>query len=139
MEVAPQYQMDPAALGMLYVRSSTGQLAPLYSLATLQKGLGPLSVNHLGQITSVTLSFNLKPGTPLGDAVAAVEKEARALPATITTGFQGTAQVYQASTKGLAALLSLAMVGIYIVLGILYKLHSSSLYYRSSGCEASAR
>jgi HAE1 family hydrophobic/amphiphilic exporter-1 len=121
MEVAPQYQMDPAALGMLYVRSSTGQLAPLYSLATLQKGLGPLSVNHLGQITSVTLSFNLKPGTPLGDAVAAVEKEARALPATITTGFQGTAQVYQASTKGLAALLILAIVVIYIVLGILYE------------------
>jgi HAE1 family hydrophobic/amphiphilic exporter-1 len=121
MEVAPQYQMDPAALGMLYVRSNTGQLAPLYSLATLQKGLGPLSVNHLGQITAVTLSFNLKPGTPLGDAVAAVEKEARALPATITTGFQGTAQVYQASTKGLAALLILAIVVIYIVLGILYE------------------
>jgi len=121
MEVAPQYQMDPAALGMLYVRSNTGQLAPLYSLATLKKGLGPLSVNHLGQITAVTISFNLKPGTPLGDAVAAVEKEARALPATITTGFQGTAQVYQASTKGLAALLILAIVVIYIVLGILYE------------------
>ena len=98
-----------------------GQLAPLSSLATLQKGLGPLSVNHLGQITAVTISFNLKPGTPLGDAVTAVEKEARALPATITTGFQGTAQVYQASTKGLAALLILAIVVIYIVLGILYE------------------
>ena len=121
MEVAPQYQMDPSALGMLYVRSNTGQLAPLSSLATLQKGLGPLSVNHLGQITAVTLSFNLKPGTPLGDAVSAVVKEARALPASITTGFQGTAQVYQASTKGLAALLVLAIVVIYIVLGILYE------------------
>jgi HAE1 family hydrophobic/amphiphilic exporter-1 len=87
----------------------------------MKKELGPLSVNHLGQITSVTISFNLKPGTPLGDAVTAVEKEARTLPAVITTGFQGTAQVYQASTKGLALLLLLAIVVIYIVLGILYE------------------
>jgi HAE1 family hydrophobic/amphiphilic exporter-1 len=121
MELAPQYQMDPSALGMLYVRSSTGQLSPLSSLATMNKGLGPLSVNHLGQITAVTVSFNLKPGIPLGDAVAAIEKEAQALPASITTGFQGTAQVYQASTKGLALLLVLAIVVIYIVLGMLYE------------------
>ena len=121
MELAPQYQMDPSALGMLYVRSSTGQLSPLSSLATMNTGLGPLSVNHLGQITAVTVSFNLKPGIPLGDAVAAIEKEARALPASITTGFQGTAQVYQASTKGLALLLVLAIVVIYIVLGMLYE------------------
>ena len=121
MELEPQYQMDPSALGMLYVRANTGQLAPLSSLAVLQKGLGPLSVNHQGQITAVTISFNLKPGAPLGDAVAAVEKEAKALPASITTGFQGTAQVYQASTKGLALLLILAIVVIYIVLGILYE------------------
>jgi HAE1 family hydrophobic/amphiphilic exporter-1 len=106
---------------MLYVRAGTGQLVPLSSLATLKKGLGPLSVNHQGQITAVTISFNLKPNAPLGDAVAAVEKEARALPASITTGFQGTAQVYQASTKGLALLLILAIVVIYIVLGILYE------------------
>ncbi len=121
MELEPQYQMDPSALGMLYIRSNTGQLVPLSSLATLKKGLGPLSVNHLGQITAVTISFNLKPGTPLGDAVTAIEKEAKSLPASITTGFQGTAQVYQASTKGLAILLILAIVVIYIVLGILYE------------------
>ena len=121
MELDPRYQMDPSALGMLYVRSNTGQLAPLSSLASLKKGLGPLSVNHLGQITAVTISFNLKPGTPLGDAVSEIEKEAKTLPASITTGFQGTAQVYQASTKGLAALLILAIVVIYIVLGILYE------------------
>ncbi|MFZ3122525.1 MAG: efflux RND transporter permease subunit [Thermodesulfovibrionales bacterium] len=121
MELEPQYQMDPSALSMLYVRANTGHLVPLYSLATLKKGLGPLSVNHLGQITAVTISFNLKPGTPLGDAVTAVEKEAKNLPAAITTGFQGTAQVYQASTKGLAMLLLLAIVVIYIVLGILYE------------------
>jgi HAE1 family hydrophobic/amphiphilic exporter-1 len=121
MELEPQYRLDPSALGMLYVRSNTGQLVPLSSLAKLENGLGPLSVNHLGQITAVTISFNLKPGVPLGDAVAAVEKEARALPATITTGFQGTAQVYKASTKGLGLLLLLAIVVIYIVLGILYE------------------
>ncbi|MBI5195512.1 MAG: efflux RND transporter permease subunit [Nitrospirae bacterium] len=121
MELEPQYQMDPSALGMLYVRSNTGQLVPLSSLTVMNKGLGLLSVNHLGQITSVTISFNLKPGTPLGDAVTAIEKEAKSLPSSITTGFQGTAQVYQASTKGLTMLLILAIVVIYIVLGILYE------------------
>jgi len=121
MELQPQYQLDAAALGLLYVRSNTNQLVPLASLGTLKPGLGPLSVNHLGQITAVTLSFNLKPGVPLGDAVTAIEKEARALPAGITTGFQGTAQVYKASTKGLAVLLLLSIVVIYLVLGILYE------------------
>ncbi|MBI5099102.1 MAG: efflux RND transporter permease subunit [Nitrospirae bacterium] len=121
MELEPQFQMDPSALGMLYVRANTGQLVPLSSLAKITRGLGPLSVNHLGQITAVTISFNLKPGTPLGDAVKAIEKEAKSMPASITTGFQGTAQVYQASTKGLAMLLILAIVVIYIVLGILYE------------------
>jgi HAE1 family hydrophobic/amphiphilic exporter-1 len=121
LNLRPEYQLDPNALGMLYVRSNTGQLVPLSSLATLTKGLGPLTVNHLGQITAVTVSFNLKPGIPLGDAVSAIEKEAKVLPAAITTGFQGTAQVYKASTKGLALLLILAVVVIYIVLGILYE------------------
>jgi len=121
MELDPLYQLDPSALGLLYVRGNTDQLVPLFSLASLNKGLGPLSVNHLGQINAVTISFNLKPGTPLGDAVAAIGKEAKALPASITTGFQGTAQVYQESTKGLAVLLIMAIVVIYIVLGILYE------------------
>lgn len=121
MELEPQYQMDPSALSLLYVRSDSGRLVPVSSLARITKGLGPLSVNHLGQITSVTISFNLKPGIPLGDAVAAIEKEAKTLPGSITTGFQGTAQVYKASTRGLAILLILAIVVIYIVLGILYE------------------
>jgi len=121
MELEPRYQLDPAALGLLYVRSNSGQLVPLASLGTLRNNLGPLSVNHLGQITSVTVSFNLKPDVPLGDAVAVVEKEAKSLPSTITTGFQGTAQVYQASTKGLALLLIIAILVIYIVLGVLYE------------------
>ena len=121
MELQPRYQADPSALGMLYVRANTGHLVPLSSLASVQQGLGPLSVNHLGQITAVTISFNLKPGVPLGDAVAVIQKESKSLPASVTTGFQGTAQVYQASTKGLAMLLILAIVVIYIVLGMLYE------------------
>jgi HAE1 family hydrophobic/amphiphilic exporter-1 len=121
MELEPRYQLDPTSLGLLYVRSSTGHLVPLSSLGTLKNDLGPLSVNHLGQITAVTISFNLKPDVPLGDAVAAVEKEAKSLPGAITTGFQGTAQVYQASTKGLALLLIIAILVIYIVLGVLYE------------------
>ncbi|BCS53179.1 efflux RND transporter permease subunit [Geobacter sp. SVR] len=121
MELERQYQLDPTALGLLYVRSSANQLVPLSSLGTLRNTLGPLSVNHLGQITSVTISFNLKPDVPLGNAVSAIEKEAKNLPASITTGFQGTAQVYQASTKGLALLLVIAILVIYIVLGILYE------------------
>ena len=121
MELAPEFQADPAALDLLYIRSSEDTLVPLSSLVTVTRGLGPLSVNHLGQITAVTISFNLKPEVPLGSAVAAIEAEARTLPPSITTGFQGTAQVYKASTKGLALLLILAIVVIYIVLGILYE------------------
>jgi HAE1 family hydrophobic/amphiphilic exporter-1 len=121
MELEPQYQLDPGSLGLLYVRSTTGNLVPLATLGTLKNSLGPLSVNHLGQITAVTISFNLKPNVPLGDAVASIEKEAKNLPGSITTGFQGTAQVYQASTKGLALLLVIAILVIYIVLGVLYE------------------
>jgi len=122
LEVEPQYQLDPAALSLLYVRSGTGQLVPLSQLGSFRPTLGPLSVNHLGQINAVTISFNIKPGVPLGDAVSAVEKQAaKTLPVKITTAFQGTAQAFQQSTKGLTILLILAIVVIYIVLGILYE------------------
>jgi len=122
VELEPQYQLDPSALSMLYIRSSTGQLVPLNAVANLNRGLGPLSVNHLGQLPSVTLSFSLKPGVSLGDAVAAVDKAAKTtLPATISTSFQGTAQAFQASLKGMGLLLIMAIVVIYIVLGILYE------------------
>ncbi len=121
MELAPEYQAEPAVLDLLYVRSARGPLVPLTSLVSVSRSLGPLSVNHLGQITAVTISFNLRPEVPLGEAVAAIDREARRLPASISTGFQGAARVYQASTKGLALLLVLAIVVIYIVLGILYE------------------
>jgi len=122
MEVEPAYQMDPAALAQLYIRSNTGQLVPLSMLGKLTPTLGPLSVNHIGQINSVTISFNIKPEAPLGDAIKAVEQlAAKTLPVKVTTAFQGTAQAFQQSTKGLAILLLLAIVVIYIVLGILYE------------------
>ena len=121
MELESQYQTEPAALELLSVRADGGQLVPLKSLVTMSRGLGPLAVNHLGQITAVTISFNLRPGVSLSNAVAAIEQQAQTLPATITTGFQGAAQVYQASTKGLVLLLLLSILVIYIVLGILYE------------------
>ncbi|MBI5606975.1 MAG: efflux RND transporter permease subunit [Deltaproteobacteria bacterium] len=122
MELEPEYQMDPAALSLLYIRSSKNQLVPIDSVAKLSWGVGPLSVNHSGQLPSVTLSFNLKPGVALGEAVAVVEKTARTvLPSTISTSFQGTAQAFQSSLKGLWLLLVLAVLLIYIILGILYE------------------
>ena len=122
MELEPKFQLDPAALQWLYVRSSGGQLVPLDALATMTKGLGPLTVNHMGQLPGVTISFNLKPGTSLGDAVAAVEKvDRQLLPATISTSFQGAAQAFQASTQGLWLLLIMCILVIYLILGILYE------------------
>jgi HAE1 family hydrophobic/amphiphilic exporter-1 len=122
LELDPRYQEDPSALSRLYVRSSNGALVPLTAVTKRTPGLGPLLVNHLGQLPSVTISFNLRPGVSLGEAVTAVNREARAaLPATITTSFQGTAQAFQASLKGLGILLLMAILVIYIVLGILYE------------------
>jgi HAE1 family hydrophobic/amphiphilic exporter-1 len=107
---------------MLYIRSNTGQLVPIDTLATLTRNIGPLTVNHLGQLPAVTISFNLKPGVALGDAMKVVEKLARAaLPQTVSTSFQGTAQAFQSSMKGLWLLLIMALLVIYIVLGILYE------------------
>ncbi len=122
VEVQPHYQSDPAALPLLHVRSRTGQLVPLDAIATITRTVGPLSVAHLGQLPAVTVSFNLKPGYALGPAVEAVQKAAlEVLPPTITSTFQGTAQAFQSSLKGLEVLLLLSVVVIYLVLGILYE------------------
>jgi len=123
MELEPRYQADPAALALLYVRASSGRLVPLNAVARLTRGVGPLTVTHLGQLPSVTISFNLKPGIALGDAVAEVQKLQRELrlPVTLSTSFQGTAQAFQASLKGLGLLLLVAILVIYLVLGILYE------------------
>lgn len=121
-EVEPQYQMDLSALSLLYIRSSEGKLVPLNTVAALTQTIGPLTVNHLGQLPAVTISFNLKPGVALSEAVSIVNKLARAtLPQSISTSFQGTAQAFQASLKGLWLLLIMAILVIYIVLGILYE------------------
>ena len=123
MQVAPEFQRDPRqALSMLYVRSSSGRLIPLDTLTSVKTNAGPLSVSHTGQLPSVTLSFNLQPGYALGDAVNNVRAAAATtLPSTMTTTFQGTAQAFQDSLQGLGLLLLMAIVVIYIVLGILYE------------------
>jgi HAE1 family hydrophobic/amphiphilic exporter-1 len=122
VELLPQYQADPNALSLLYVRASTGQLVPLNAVANLRRTVGPLTVNHLGQLPAVTLSFNLKPGVALGDAVEGVNRAANEiLPATTTRNFQGTAQAFESSMRGLGLLLVMAILVIYIVLGILYE------------------
>jgi len=122
MGVAPEFQSDPASLSMLYVRATSGKLIPLNTVAKVTTGAGPLSVSHTGQLPSVTLSFNLKPGFALGDAVAQIQAAAAAtLPATVSTRFQGTAQAFQDSLRGLGLILIMAIVVIYLVLGILYE------------------
>jgi len=122
LELGPQYQRDANAISSLYIRSSTGQLVPLSAVASLTNSYGPLSVNHLGELAATTMSFNLKPGTSIGDAVNEINDLARnSLPTTISTSFQGTAQAFQASLSGLGLLLIMAIFVIYVVLGILYE------------------
>jgi hydrophobic/amphiphilic exporter-1 (mainly G- bacteria), HAE1 family len=122
MQVAPEYQKDPAALSMLYVRSTSGQLVPLSTVAKVTTDAGPLSVSHTGQLPSVTIAFNLKPDFSLGDAVSEIEATAAAtLPAAVATNFQGAAQAFQDSVQGLGVILLMAIVVIYIVLGVLYE------------------
>jgi HAE1 family hydrophobic/amphiphilic exporter-1 len=121
-ELQPEYQADPSVLSMLYVRSSAGPLVPLNAVAQFTPSLGPLTINHLGQLPAVTLSFNLRPGVALGEAVNAVNLVARdTLPQDISTSFQGTAQAFQSSLSGLGVLLIMAIAVIYLVLGILYE------------------
>src|SRR5262249_40888244 len=106
LELLPQYQRDLSALNMLYIRSPQGSLLPLAAVASVTPDVGPLSVNHSGQMPSVTLSFNLAPGASLGEAVSAVQRIAnQTLPSSISTAFGGTAQAFQASQQGLTFLL----------------------------------
>src|SRR5260221_6419121 len=123
LELAPRYQTDPSVLPLLYVRSSTGALVPLNAVAKLTHGVGPLQVAHLGQLTSVTFSFDLRPGVDLSQAITEAQVGMRDLqvPATLTGTFSGTAQAYQSSLQGMGILLLLSIVVIYLVLGILYE------------------
>ena len=162
MEVKPEYQQDPSALGRLYIHSTPtaglltqsaqlqsalvqptppivnsaqppagsatpnpatqSRLVPLNTVATLSKSVGPLLVNHLSQLPSATISFNLRPGVSLSAATDEVQKLAKQnLPPTITTSFQGTAQIFQSSLQNLTLLMLVAVLTIYLVLGILYE------------------
>ena len=123
MELEPRYQLDPSALSMLYVRSQAGALVPLNAVASLEPSVGPLAINHLGQLPAVTISFDLKPGVSLSQAIAEVRRTTAdmRLPQTIVSTFQGTAQAFQASLAGMGVLLLLAIFVIYLVLGILYE------------------
>jgi HAE1 family hydrophobic/amphiphilic exporter-1 len=123
LELAPEFQDDPGILARLHVRSSSGALVPLDTVATISRASQVLTINHQGQLPSVTLSFNLLPGVSLGTAVEAIkvmEQELR-LPASLTSSLQGTAQAFEASQKGLGLLLLVAVLVVYLVLGILYE------------------
>ena len=122
MEVAPEFQREAAALSLIHLRSKSGKLVTLDTVASLRRDVGPLTVNHLGQLPAVTISFNLRPGIALGDATAAIETLARsALPATVSYSFVGSAQAFANSLAGMGLLIAAAIIVIYIVLGVLYE------------------
>ena len=123
LELEPKFQQDVAALSQLYVRSSSGKLVQLSTVAKITRGVGPMTVSHLGQLPAVTISFNLAPGVALGTAVEQVRRMMIDLhaPATLHSSFQGSAQVFQTSLQGLSVLLIMSILVIYIILGILYE------------------
>ena len=123
LEVSPQYQHDPATLGDLYIRSNTGRLVPLSAVTTLTQTVAPLTANHVGQFPAVTFEFDLKPGISLDAATRIVRQAAEeiGMPATLTFALQGTAAQFQSSLKGLGLLLVIAVMVIYLVLGVLYE------------------
>ena len=122
LELEPKYQADPRALSLLYFKTATNKLIPLDTLAGIQTDVGPQTINHYGQLPAATLSFNLKPGAALGSVVDQVQEVAsKTLPGTITTQFQGAAKSFQSSLGNLWVLLIIAIMVVYIVLGILYE------------------
>ena len=123
MQLKPEFQKNADALTMLYVRSDiSGELVRLDALGTIKETTGPVTVNHTGQLQSVTFSFNGKPGTSMGEVTAAVDKLAlENLPATVSTTFEGTAGAFAESMNSLYFLLFIAIVAIYILLGCLYE------------------
>jgi HAE1 family hydrophobic/amphiphilic exporter-1 len=123
LEVSPQYQYGPDALSRIYVNSSSGQQVPLSTLVTSTIKTTPVAINHLGLFPSATLSFNLKPGIALGDAVTAIQKMEQELskPASLGVSFQGNASAFQSALKGTPVLIAAALIVIYIILGVLYE------------------
>ena len=122
MQVQNRFQSDPDMLSELYINSSSGRLVPLSAVSKFTTSVGPLTVNHSGQLPSATLSFNLAHGVALGQAVSEVEGLAKQiLPISINTSFQGTAEAFKQSLTGLGLLLIMTVLVIYLVLGILYE------------------
>ena len=123
LEADPSFQLGPYALNRIYVRSSSGSMVPLSQFTSVEYGLAPLAVNHQSQFPSVTLSFNLAPGTAVGTAVAAVQKAAAdpQMPHTIATSFQGNAQAFQSSLASTPLLIVAAVIAVYLILGMLYE------------------
>lgn len=121
MQLAPRFQQDINALKAVDVRNNQGELIPLSAVARISPGVGPLSVSHYGQLPSVTLSFDIVPGTSLGRVTAAVERAAAQLPAGVTGTFSGSAQAFQSSMQSLPVLLAFTIIVIYMVLAILYE------------------
>ena len=123
LEVAPEYQADPTMLSRLYVRGTAGKLVPLDTIARISRKTQALTVNHQGQLPAVTISFNLLPGVSLGEAVDRIKALERdlSLPVSLNTSLQGTAQAFQSSLQGLGVLLLIAVLVVYLVLGILYE------------------
>ncbi|WDD36605.1 efflux RND transporter permease subunit (plasmid) [Nostoc sp. UHCC 0926] len=122
LELAPQYQEDINALLTLYINSSTGVAVPLKTFAKLSQGVSPLMVNHNGRMNAATISFNLAPGVSLGNANQEIEKLIdQVIPASISTNFKGASQVFQSSLPSLGLLLAIAVLVIYLILGVLYE------------------
>ncbi|MGL5165298.1 MAG: efflux RND transporter permease subunit [Afipia sp.] len=123
LEVQPKFRVDPTDLSKLYVKTTNNQTIPLDAVAKMVPTVGPLQINHQGQQPAVTISFNLQPGTSLGyavDQITRIEQDAN-LPATIATGFSGTAQVFQDSLRGQGVLILAAVFAAFVILGILYE------------------
>jgi len=123
MEVAPDAKKDESAINGIYVRSNTGALVPLSSVATVKRTVGPTSINHVGQLQAVTVSFNLAPDTALGEATNRIEKyrEEIKLPTSIITSYGGDAAVFKNSQSGQVVLIVAALLVIYVLLGVLYE------------------
>ncbi|MFZ6675083.1 efflux RND transporter permease subunit [Undibacterium sp. Xuan67W] len=123
MELAPDAKKDESAINAIYVRSNTGALVPLSSFATIKRTVGPTSINHVGQLQAVTVSFNLSPGSALGDATKKIEqyRDEIKLPASIITSYGGDAAVFKDSQSGQVVLIVAALLVIYVLLGVLYE------------------
>jgi HAE1 family hydrophobic/amphiphilic exporter-1 len=122
MELLPEFQQDVGSLGKLWVRSTQGKVVPLSTVASFHTGVGPVTVNHSGQLPAVTISFDLAPGVSLGSALGDVEREAKeVLPSSVVGNFAGTAEAFRTTQQGLVVLLILAVFVIYVILGVLYE------------------